>query len=155
MKWLIKKRFRNKEKTVADYMVGKGSGGKDRYMIGWNKSKENSSAYKVGVGSGGKSGDTSKNVGGDQDSVVGGKSNFKGPEVDYKDVGSKSDAANFGGTIGSAKYSADDGDLEYTETGSWDMKKDAMARRKALADAMSSLSGDNDVTPLVGVKKAK
>lgn len=145
---------------MADsYFVGNKSGGKDRYMVGWNESKSNASAYKVGNSKSGPS-QSSKSVGGDQDSVVGGKSAFSYSEPDVKDPGDKSKNMNFGGEISngiqSMKATGPGGDvmLSYSEKGDWSDSKNAMARRKANMEAYGK--GDGYTSPtvdLVSIKK--
>ena len=128
---------------MSDYMVGRKSGGKDRYMVGWNESSKNANAYKVG-GGGSQVGqaDNKKLGGGDQDPVVGSKSGFQyAGEVDPKQIGDRSDNMNMGGStqegIRANNGSGAGGEVEmsYTEKGEWSAQNDAMARRKAEADA--------------------
>lgn len=143
---------------MADYMVGR-KPGSDKYMVGWNKTAANSNAYKVGNSKSGPS-QSGKSVGGDQDSVVGGKSAFSYSEP-AKEIGDKSDNMNFGGgeSGGVAKNPNKAGgeiDLVYSEKGSFSDSKDAMARRKARADAsrdyMSSGDGYKSPVPQVDSK---
>lgn len=144
-------------------MVGKkGSAAKDRYMVGYNGSKENKNAYKVGNSKSNVSA-SSKAVGEGMDSVVGGKSSFNYKEPDIKDPGDKSENMNFGGEISNGIKSnkgSVGGDLElsYSEKGDWDSQKNAMARRKANMEAASkyySKNGqyDSPTVDLIDIKK--
>lgn len=137
---------------MSDYMVGK-AGGKDRYMVGWNKGKE--AAYKVGGGQ--KSGGSSaKGLPDDQDPIVGSKSAFSHAAKDTKDDGSASENMGFGGAV-SMGASADPA-LEYGEKGNWSDSKNAMAKRKARMDAYRQASDpgekyDSPTVDLVSIKK--
>lgn len=145
---------------MADYKVGS-AGGKDRYMVGWNG--DNKSGYKVGGGGSSVGQASNKSLGGlGMDPVVGSKSAFsyKG-EVDPKDIGDKSDNMNFGGSSGSgmpANKQAAGGEIQlvYSEKGDYMASKDAIARRKAIADAGKNYSGskyDSPTVDLVNIKK--
>lgn len=146
---------------MAEFMVGRAKGSKDRYMVGWNESKSNSSAYKVGGGDG-EPAPSSKGLPGDQDAVVGSKSQFNHAEKDTKDDGSKSMRMNFGGAISSGAASdptaaAGQVELEYVEKGDWSEEKNAMAKRKAQMDAYRQISGasqyDTPTADLISVNK--
>lgn len=134
-------------------MVGR-KPGSDKYMVGWNKTAANSNAYRVGNSKSGPS-QAGKSVGGDQDSVVGGKSAFSYSDPSLKDLGDKSENMNFGGgeSGGVAKNPNKAGgeiDLVYSEKGNFNESKDAMARRKARADASRDYmkSGDGYMSPV-------
>lgn len=149
---------------MSDYLVGrKAQGGKDRYMVGWNESKSNANAYRVGSGGSQVAQSDNKSLGGGQmDPVVGSKSAFGyAGELDPKSVGDKSDNMNFGGEIsnGIQQNSGAEvaGNLAYTEKGDWNTSKDAIARRKANADAAKryySANGEyNSPVPQVDAPK--
>lgn len=144
---------------MAEYMVGRGSG-KDRYTVGWNESKANGSAYKVGgrdlpgqVGS--------KALPDDQDAVVGSKSQFNHEEKDTKDDGSMSINMNFGGEVSSGTITdptaaGGEVDLNYVEKGDWSDQKNAMAKRKAQMDAYRQVSGASQYdTPTINMVETK
>lgn len=146
---------------MADYMVGRGKGGKDRYMVGWNEAKANSNAYKVGGGDG-EPAPTSKGLPGDQDPVVGSKSQFSHADKDTKDDGSESVNMGFGGQISSGPNTDPTGpggqqQLTYAEKGEWSDSKNAMAKRKAQMDAYRQISGsgqyESPTVDLVNIKK--
>jgi hypothetical protein len=136
---------------VADYMVGKGGGGKDRYMVGANQAKGN--IYKVGGGGSNPGQADNAQLGkGDQDPVVGSKSAFDykaDTDKTYKDIGDAGDNSNFGGGQSGGPETRRTGaggeiELSYTEKGDFSMEKDAMARRKARADGYKQvMSGGN------------
>lgn len=141
---------------MADsYMVGR-KPGKDKYMVGANVSAEAKNAYRVGNSKSGPGQSSNKALGsGDQDPVVGSKSAFSYSEMSTKDIGDKSDNMNFGGgeSGGVAKNPNKAGgeiDLVYSEKGSFNDSKDAMARRKARADASRDYakSGDGYQSPV-------
>lgn len=147
---------------MADYMVGKGGGGKDRYKVGWNESKSN--AYKVGGGGSNPSQADNKNLGsGDQGSPAGQKSAFKYKDIDTKDVGDSSENMNFGGSQASGAGEGPTGaggqiELSYSQTGGFGESKDAMARRKARMEGYKQAMGagagyDSPTVDLVNIKK--
>lgn len=145
---------------MADFQVGS-KGGKDRYMVGWNG--DGKSGYKVG-GGGSSVGQSSNKAlgGGGMDPVVGSKSAFSySGEIDPKDVGDKSDNMNFGGSQSSgipANKNSAGGEIQmtYSEKGDWSASKDAIARRKAMADSSRAMSGskyDSPTVDIVNIKK--
>lgn len=138
---------------MADnFMVGR-KPGSDKYMVGWNKTEANSNAYRVGNSKSGP-GQASKSVGGDQDSVVGGKSAFSYSDPSLKDPGDKSENMNFGGgeSAGVPKASQKAGgeiDLVYTEKGDY---QKAMKKRIDNMEAYAKGDGYNSPVPQVDSK---
>jgi hypothetical protein len=147
--------LKNREKIVADYMVGR-SGGKDRYMVGYNA--EGKSGYKVG-GGGSSVGQSSNESlgGGDQASPAGAKSAFSYKDIDTKDVGDRSDNMNFGGSIANGVRS-ETPSQEFSESGDWSVEKDAMARRKAMMESaakyMSNKEYNTPTADIMDIKKS-
>lgn len=147
---------------MADFMIGKGGSGKDRFMVGWNESKQNKSAYKVGTSASSPS-QSNKSVGGDQDPVVGSKSDFSYKEIDAKDVGDRSPNMNLGGEVSSGTKMDPTGTggqlkLEYAEKGDWEASSGALSRRKASLDQEKKYYGansefDTPTASIISVKK--
>ncbi len=140
---------------MAEYQVGR-SGGKDRYMVGWNESKASKNAYKVGgTDATGQMG--SKSLPGDQDAVVGSKSQFSHADKDTKDDGSESVNMGFGGQISSGAPMKANGaggeiDLAYTEKGDWSDAKNAIAKRKAQMESYRQAARESEYeTPTVNM----
>lgn len=132
----------------SKYMVGNNSP-KDIYTVG----QKGQPKYSVG-GTNPVSPGQAKNgklSGGDQDGLVGSKSAFDYPKDNpstYKDIGDRSEVGNFGGSGGSgvAKMPSDVGGelkLSFSEKGSYDLSKDAMARRKGMMDGLKQVSDRN------------
>lgn len=134
---------------MADYMVGRGSKNKDRYQVGWNKTAENSKAYKVGGNPTSVGQSENKTLGGgDQASPAGSKSAFSYSEMNTSDVGDQSPNMNVGGSVSDgvmADPTQDGGQVElnYAEKGDWSTSKEAIARRKANADAAKRYYSQN------------
>lgn len=132
---------------MADkYMVGSDQS-KDRYVVGQNGKD------KYMVGGGGKSPGQADNASltDGNDPVVSSKSAFSYPydaKSTYKDVGATGDNSNFGGgqvlSVSKDPEMAAGGDksLSFSETGDFSSKKDAMARRAAMASNAKDYSGD-------------
>lgn len=143
---------------MGDYLVGKKSGGKDRYVVGWQDGKN--PAYKVGGGKGSvASANNSELGGGDQASPAGQKSAFSYKGVDHsnKNDGSDSENMGFGGAVSSGMPSGNM-TMEYSEKGDWDMGKNAMAKRKAMLEAANKYLNNDDkykspTVDIVDVKK--
>lgn len=146
---------------MADFMVGKDGGGKDRYKVGWNENK--SQAYKVGGGAGSTPQATNASLGGgDQGSPTGAKSAFNYSAPNAADPGDKGENMNFGGANASGVGTDPTGvagqdELNYSIKGDWNSSKDAMSRRKARMDGYRQISGggqyDTPTVDLVNVKK--
>lgn len=145
---------------MSDYMVGrKASGSKDKYMVGWNESKSNANAYKVGGGGSSVGQSDNKKLGsGGLDPVVGSKSAFgyEG-ELDPKDIGDRNENSNLGGGESTGmpanKQRGGGGEIEmaYTEKGDFQERTKAMNRRLA----GTSFSGDGYDSPTVTLVTAK
>lgn len=148
---------------MADYMVGRGGGGKDRYTVGWNESKSSQNAYKVGTSPGKGGGDvpSSKKLPADQDPVVGSKSQFSHADKDTADDGSASVNMGFGGSlssglIGDPTKAGGEVDLNYVERGDWSDAKNAIAKRKAQMEAFRQVGGASQYeTPTVNMVSLK
>lgn len=139
---------------MADYMVGRSGSSKDRFMVGWNGSKN--TPYKVG-GSQTQiaSKDNGSLGGGDQASPAGAKSQFAHTGDDagsLKQIGDESPNMNFGGAI-KVGLRAGSPTEDYAEKGDWSDEKNAMARRKAMMDAASQYSakGAQYKTPVADI----
>lgn len=147
MRRLLKEKFKNRERLVDKYLVGKGAAGKDQYKVG----RDGKDKYMVGGGGSAVSqGNNSKFVNfGSGDPVVESKSQFDYPynnESAVNDVGDRGDNSNFGGSVSNGinqqKINAGgEIKLEYPQDEEWSVKKDAMARRKGLMESMRDVSG--------------
>lgn len=144
---------------MADFQIGSGGKGGDRYKVGWNESKSN--LYKV-ANSKESLGMPKKALPDDQASPAGLHSAFSHDAVDTKDDGSMSPNMGFGGEVSSGPSSDPTGDggalkLEMTQKGdSWTDQKNAMAKRKAQMESYRQVMGEGQFeTPTVDLVQIK
>lgn len=135
------------------YVVGNGMAGKDKYTVG----RDGKDKYMVGGG--GQSPGQANNQAfvnyGSGDPVVESKSAFSYDNSDAKakDIGDKSENMNMGGQVKNGIQSlngfnaAGDLKLTYDQSSDWDAKKNAMARRKGMMDAMSGKENYDSPVP--------